>query len=93
VRNVARRVRGAALEWGSAALRAVADEVIAGSGPDAVADYIPRLCREPRLSAAQMGRRRLLLGHQHNGDAVSLAIRGRTAVFVAGEPGTGKHGG
>jgi len=80
---------GVAVAWGSAALRAAADEVIAGSGPAAVADYIRRAVRRPRLSAAQMGRRRLMLGHQHDGTPLSLAVRGRT-VLVAGEPGTGK---
>lgn len=80
---------GVAVAWGSAALRAVADEVIQGTGPAAVAEYIGRVARQPRLSAAQMGRRRLLLGHQHNGESVSLAVRGRT-VLIAGEPGTGK---
>jgi hydroxymethylpyrimidine pyrophosphatase-like HAD family hydrolase len=80
---------GVAVAWGSPALRAVADEVIVGAGPRAVADYIRRAAAQPRLSAAQMGRRRLLLGHQHNGEPVSLAIRGRT-VLIAGEPGTGK---
>ena len=80
---------GAAVGWGSAALRAVADDVIEGTGPEAVAEYIRRVSRQPRLSAAQMGRRRLLLGYEHNGEAVSLAVRGRT-VLIAGEPGTGK---
>ena len=80
---------GVAVGWGSAALRAVADEVIEGTGPEAVAAYIRRVAIQPRLAAAQMGRRRLLLGHQHNGDAVSLAVRGRT-ILIAGEPGTGK---
>jgi len=80
---------GVAVGWGSAALRAIADEVIEGTGPDAVAHYIRRISRQPRLVAAQMGRRRLLLGHQHNGEAVDLAVRGRT-ILVAGEPGTGK---
>jgi hypothetical protein len=36
-----------------------------------------------------MGRRHLVLGHEGNGQEVSLAIRGRT-VLIAGEPGTGK---
>lgn len=36
-----------------------------------------------------MGRRRLILGRQYNGDEVSLAVRGRT-ILIAGEPGTGK---
>ncbi len=80
---------GVAVGWGSAALRAVADEVIAGTGPSAVADYIQRVSQQPRLSAGQMGRRRLILGRQHNGDEVSLAVRGRT-ILIAGEPGTGK---
>ena len=59
---------GAAVAWGSPALRAVADEVIAGTGPAAVADYIRRVSQQPRLSAAQMGRRRLMLGYQHDGE-------------------------
>ena len=80
---------GVAVGWGSSALRAVADEVIGGAGPGAVADYIRRLAQQPRLSAPQMGRRRLSLGHEHNGTEVSLAVRGRT-VLIAGEPGTGK---
>ena len=80
---------GAAVGWGSAALRAMADEVIAGSGPPAVADYIRRVAAQPRLSAAQMGRRRLFLGHELNGDRVDLTVRGRT-ILIAGEPGTGK---
>lgn len=80
---------GVAVAWGSRTLRAAADEVIEGTDPRAVAQYIRRVSRQPRLSAAQMGRHRLPLGHEHNGDAVSLAVRGRT-VFIAGEPGTGK---
>lgn len=80
---------GVAVGWGSAALRAIADEVIAGDGPEAVADYVLGLADQPRLSAAQMGRRRLLLGRELNGTPVSLAVRGRT-VLIAGEPGTGK---
>ena len=66
-----------AVAWGSPALRAVADEVIPGTGPPAVAASIRRILRQPRLSAAQMGRRRLHLGHQRNGEPVSLAARHR----------------
>jgi len=80
---------GVAVAWGSQALRGVADEVIEGTGPAAVAEYLRRVSQQARLSAAQMGRRRLLLGYRHNGDPVSLAVRGRT-VLIAGEPGTGK---
>jgi len=80
---------GVAVAWGSAALKAVADEVIPGTGPAAVAEYVRRVSRQPRLSASQMGRRQLLLGHEHDGTPVSLAIRGRT-ILIAGEPGSGK---
>ena len=80
---------GVAVEWGSRVLRAVADDVIRGDGPPAVAEYIVRLARTGTLSPAQMGRRRLVLGREHDGTAVSVAIRGR-AVLIAGEPGTGK---
>ena len=80
---------GVAVAWGSPALRAVADEVIEGTGPAVVATYIGCLLRQPRLSAAQMGRRRLSLGHQHDGGPMTLAVRGRT-ILIAGEPGTGK---
>jgi hypothetical protein len=80
---------GVAVEWGSPALRVVADEVIAGTGPADVAPYLNRLTHQLRLSSTQMGRRRLLLGHQHDGQPLHLAIRGRT-VLIAGEPGSGK---
>lgn len=80
---------GVAVEWGSPALQSVADEIIAGTGPPAVAAYLRGLTQQLRLSTKQMGRRRLLLGHQHDGQPLHLAIRGRT-VLVAGEPGSGK---
>lgn len=80
---------GVAVAWGSPALRAVADEIIDGTGPADVAAYLRRVVRQPRLSAAQMGRRRLALGRQDDGEPLSLAVRGRT-VLIAGEPGTGK---
>jgi hydroxymethylpyrimidine pyrophosphatase-like HAD family hydrolase len=80
---------GVAVAWGSAALRAVADNVIEGSEPGAVAAYIRRVCQQLRLVTSQTGRRRLRLGREHNGTPVELAVRGRT-ILIAGEPGTGK---
>jgi hypothetical protein len=80
---------GVAVAWGSAALRSVADEVVEGIHPSAVAGYIRRLLQQPRLSASQMGRRTISLGRQHDGTPLTLAIRGRTIV-IAGEPGSGK---
>ncbi len=80
---------GVAVEWGSRALRVVADEIISGTGPPAVAPYLRGLTQHLRLSTKQMGRRRLLLGHRHDGRPLHLSIRGRT-VLIAGEPGSGK---
>ncbi len=80
---------GVAVAWGSPALRAVADEVIDGAGPPAVADYISRVVQEGGFPALHMARRQFTLGHDRKGAEVSLAARGRTAL-IAGEPGTGK---
>ena len=80
---------GVAVEWGSPVLRSVADDVIRGSGPPAVAEYIRALAKAGELTPALMGRRHLALGRQHDGTPVTIAIRGR-AVLIAGEPGTGK---
>lgn len=80
---------GVAVSWGSPALGAVADEIVQGTGPPAVADYIRRVIEQPRLSARQMGRHRLALGRQRDGHELTLTVRGRTMI-VAGEPGTGK---
>jgi hypothetical protein len=60
-----------------------------GESATAVADYIRRVSQQRRLHARQMGRHRLLLGYEHNGDPVSLAVRGRS-ILIAGEPGSGK---
>lgn len=80
---------GVAVGWGSAALRAVADETIEGDGPAAVAAYLERVSASPRMAVGRAGRHRVVLGRTASGDQVSLAIRGRT-VIIAGEPGTGK---
>ena len=66
---------GVAVAWGSPALRAVADEIIAGAGPPAVAVYIAALLQQPRLSAAQMGRRTLPLGRAYDGQPMTLAVQ------------------
>lgn len=80
---------GLAVEWGSAALRAVADGVIAGPGPAAVAEYLDRVSTAARLPAGTARRHRVPLGRLLDGTPVSLTIRGRT-VIIAGEPGSGK---
>uniref|UniRef100_UPI0025BDB687 HAD family hydrolase n=1 Tax=Luteitalea sp. TaxID=2004800 RepID=UPI0025BDB687 len=80
---------GVAVEWGSSALKAAADEVLEGEGPSAVADYIRRAAASPSLSPERVGRRRLLLGHDAAGSPVELAVRGGN-VLVAGDPRSGK---
>lgn len=80
---------GVAVSWGSAALKAAADQVIAGNGPPAVAEYIRSVARQQTIPAQSKTRRRLLLGHADDGHPVSLAIRGRN-VLIAGDSKTGK---
>jgi hydroxymethylpyrimidine pyrophosphatase-like HAD family hydrolase len=80
---------GVSVAWGSPALCAIADEVIPGSGPPAVAERIRGFVAQARLASSQMGRRRFVLGKEEDGAEVSLAVRGRT-ILIAGEPGTGK---
>lgn len=80
---------GVAVAWGSTALQAAADVVLAGSGPAAVADYLRRLVEGGQLPALPRARRRLLLGHLADGRELSLAVRGRN-VLVTGDAKSGK---
>jgi hypothetical protein len=80
---------GAAVEWGSAALRAVADVIVAGKGPPAVAEYVRQLAVSHRLPVPARPRRRLRLGYTEDGSEFSLAVRGRN-VLVAGDANSGK---
>jgi hydroxymethylpyrimidine pyrophosphatase-like HAD family hydrolase len=80
---------GAAVEWGSPTLRAVADLVIAGGGPAAVAQFVSPLTSSGYLPQPARARRRLLLGYTEDGQEFSLAVRGRN-VLVAGDARSGK---
>jgi hydroxymethylpyrimidine pyrophosphatase-like HAD family hydrolase len=80
---------GAAVEWGSRALRDAADIVIAGQGPPAVAAFIHPLAADPRVPVPTRARRRLRLGFTEDGREFSLAVRGRN-VLVAGDAKSGK---
>ena len=80
---------GAAVAWGSPPLLAAADEVIDGDGPSAVGRYLIEAAGRPRLATARLAHRSLLLGREHRGDPIRLAIRGRS-ILITGEPGTGK---
>jgi hydroxymethylpyrimidine pyrophosphatase-like HAD family hydrolase len=80
---------GAAVEWGSPALRAVADTVVPGSGPPGVAEYIQALAADGRMPVPPRARRRLRLGYTDDGREFSLAVRGRN-VLIAGDAKSGK---
>jgi hydroxymethylpyrimidine pyrophosphatase-like HAD family hydrolase len=80
---------GVAVQWGSAALRASADIVLAGDGPPAVARYLASIARCANLPTPPRARRRLLLGFTDSGREFSLAIRGRN-VLVSGDTKSGK---
>jgi hydroxymethylpyrimidine pyrophosphatase-like HAD family hydrolase len=80
---------GAAVNWGSACLKATADEIVEGSGPEAVAQYLRRVFAEPAMSRPGRGRHQVVLGHDVADNVVSLAIRGRN-LLVTGEPKSGK---
>jgi hypothetical protein len=79
---------GAAVAWGSKTLQGVADVVVPGDGPAAVADYLGEVMRSERI-AAPTPRRRLLLGRDHTGAVVAVTMRGRD-VLIAGDPRSGK---
>lgn len=80
---------GAAVAWGSSALRAAADVIVEGDGPAAVAAYVRDLARRRRLPVPPKARRRLKLGYTEAGREFSLAVRGRN-ILVAGDAKSGK---
>ena len=80
---------GAAVQWGSRALRAAADLEIEGPGPSAVSAFIEGLARTGQMPQPIRARRRLRLGHLADGREFSLAVRGRH-VLIAGDARSGK---
>jgi hypothetical protein len=66
----------------------VADEVLEGDGPAAVAPYIRRVATRARLPPVRTTRHRVVIGSE-DGEPVSLPIRGRN-VLVTGDSGSGK---
>jgi hydroxymethylpyrimidine pyrophosphatase-like HAD family hydrolase len=79
----------AAVSWGSATLKAAADEVVNGDGPSAVAAYIRRATAQTRLPAGRLGRHRLTLGTEQGGRPLTSDIRGMN-ILIVGEPQSGK---
>jgi len=80
---------GVAVGWGSKALREIADEVLTGKGPIAVADYIRRVIDNKRLPSSQAAHRRVSLGQTTDGHPLEMAIHGRI-LLIAGDPRSGK---
>jgi hydroxymethylpyrimidine pyrophosphatase-like HAD family hydrolase len=80
---------GAAVAWGSEALKRSADEVVPGDGPRAIARYIRDVLSLARIPPERLGRRRVRLGTGSTGEPLDLAIRGRN-LLVGGDPKSGK---
>jgi hypothetical protein len=80
---------GVAVDWGSDALKRAADYVLPGDGPAAVAPYIRDLARSRLVPVPVKTRRQLLLGYTDEGEALALAVRGRS-VLIAGDTKSGK---
>ena len=83
---------GVAVSWGSRLLQEVADEVLPGDGPTAVAEYIRRAARALRLPPEKIGQHRLSLGTTEEGLELTLAVRGLNvslpAIRVRASPGS-----
>lgn len=80
---------GVAVGDGSKALHAIADEILPGRGPTAVAEYIRRVIELTRLPPNRVDRRRVLLGQTAKGRPLEIAVHGRI-ILVAGDPRSGK---
>jgi hydroxymethylpyrimidine pyrophosphatase-like HAD family hydrolase len=80
---------GVAVSWGSRALQMAADELLAGSGPNAVADFIRSTLARPQLPPERTRRRHLQLGTDSNGMPFELAVRDRN-ILIVGDPRSGK---
>lgn len=80
---------GVAVAWGSKSLFEIADEVLPGTGPVAVADYIRGVIENTRLPPNRVDRRRVLLGQTADGHPLEMAVHGRI-ILVAGDPRSGK---
>lgn len=80
---------GAAVAWGSPALQAVADEIVDGDGPRAVAAYIDRLAASPLLDPERTRRHRIVLGSDYHGEELTVAS-GAGNLIIGGDPRSGK---
>jgi hydroxymethylpyrimidine pyrophosphatase-like HAD family hydrolase len=79
---------GAAVPWGSEALKRAADEVIPEQ-PEAVARFVRELIAESTISPERLRRRFVRFGWRASGEPLDLGIRGRN-LLVGGDPKSGK---
>lgn len=79
---------GVAVGWGSPALQKLADHVLPGDGPEALAGYIREVSMHSKLPPHRADRRRILLGDTIDGP-LETAIHGRN-ILIAGDPRSGK---
>jgi hydroxymethylpyrimidine pyrophosphatase-like HAD family hydrolase len=80
---------GAAVSWGSASLQEVAELVIHGEGPSAVARFVGELVPARMIPPDQSRRRWIRLGALGSGEPFELALRGRN-MLIGGDPRSGK---
>jgi haloacid dehalogenase-like hydrolase len=82
---------GVAVSWGGPALQEVADEVIDGDGPAAVADYLRRLGPRLKMPTSGLDRHRVLLGAVPSGTPSAWPCVAETswsrATQARGNPG------
>lgn len=79
---------GVAVSWGSKSLQALADYVLHGDGPEALAGYIREVSSHSKLPPHRSNNRRILLGENTAGP-VDTAIHGRN-ILITGDPRSGK---
>lgn len=79
---------GVAVSWGSKPLQKVADYVLEGDGPAALAGYIREVSSRSKLPPHRADGRRILLGETADGP-LDTAIHGRN-ILIAGDPRSGK---
>jgi hydroxymethylpyrimidine pyrophosphatase-like HAD family hydrolase len=80
---------GAAVAWGTDALRHVAEDVVPGDGPSGVARYIRGLLTTRRIPLTLSRRRWIRLGTRDGGQPLDIAVRGRN-LLIGGDPKSGK---
>ena len=80
---------GVAVGWGSPALCKVADQVLQGAGPDAVAGFIREVAGEVKIPPGRMHKYQVAMGTTEDGRVVALGVSGRN-LLIAGNPRSGK---